>query len=245
MIDIHCHILPLTDDGAASWEIAEQMCALALADGITHIVATPHANSRYRYDRSVHMQQLSALEQKTQGKLRFSLGCDFHLSYENLELLFANPRNFVIGETNYLLTELSEYSLPPAFEQLLFRLKTELRITPILTHPERYPLLQRSPEKIASWTEAGCLVQITANSLTGDWGRKAKDMAVWLLQKKLVHMVATDAHDTKHRPPRLSVARDFVAAKTGADAATALVETNPRIVVENGPAASLFWAPAQ
>jgi protein-tyrosine phosphatase len=245
MIDIHCHILPLTDDGAASWEIAGQMCDLAIADGITHIVATPHANSRYRYDRALHAQQLTILAEKSKGRLRFSLGCDFHLSYENLELLFANPSAFVIGDTNYLLIEPSEYGLPPAFEQLLFRLKTELRITPILTHPERYAMLQRSPEKIASWTEVGCLVQITANSLTGDWGRRAKDMAVWLLQKKLVHIVATDAHDIKHRPPRLSVARDFIAAKIGAETATALVETNPRIVVENGPAASLFWAPAR
>jgi protein-tyrosine phosphatase len=245
MIDIHCHILPLTDDGAASWEIAGQMCDMAIADGITHIVATPHANSRYRYDRGVHAKQLASLREQSQGKLQFSLGCDFHLSYENLELLFADPRGFVIGDTSYLLIELSEYSLPPAFEQLLFRMKTELRITPILTHPERYTQLQRSPEKIASWTEAGCLVQITANSLTGDWGRRAKDMAVWLLQKKLVHIVATDAHDIKHRPPRLSAARDFIAAKIGAEAATALVETNPRIVVENGPTASLFWAPAR
>ena len=244
MIDLHCHILPLIDDGASSWEIAGQMCRAAVADGITHTVATPHANSQFAYDRQVFLQRLEELRQLCSGELKLSLGCDFHLSYENLELLFADPGNFLIEGTRYLLIEFNDYGLPPRFDHLLFRMRAEAQIVPILTHPERHPLLQRHPEMVSPWIEAGCLVQITANSLTGHWGHKAKEVAVWLLQKQLVHIIATDAHDLVHRPPVLSAARDFVSTKFGKDVASALVESNPRTVVENGPVSSLFWAPS-
>src|SRR5205807_7374787 len=91
MIDIHCHILPLIDDGARSWEIAEQMCQMAVDDGITHIVATPHANSQFAYKREEFLGLLAELQTRTKGRLKFSLGCDFNLSFENLELLFVSP----------------------------------------------------------------------------------------------------------------------------------------------------------
>ncbi len=194
MIDIHCHILPMVDDGAPSWDVAKQMCRIAYADGITHIVATPHANSQFQYDRQAHSARLAQLQIETESRLRFSLGCDFHLSFENLELLFANPGDFLIEGTRYLLIELNDFGLPPRFDHLLFRMRTDLQVVPILTHPERNPL-------------------------------------------------ASDAHDVQHRPPILSAAREYLGTKLGADVATALVETNPLTVVENGPASSLLWAP--
>jgi len=231
MIDIHCHILPLIDDGARSWEIAEQMCQMALNDGITHIVATPHANAQFEYKREAFSNLLAELQTRIQGRLKFSLGCDFNLSFENLERLFADPAQYLIEGTRYLLIELNNFSIPPKFDQLLFRMTTELQIVPILTHPERHPVLQRHPEQIASWAGSGCLVQITANSLTGHWGRKAKDVSVWLLKQELVHIIATDAHDLRNRPPVLSAARNSVAQMLGEDAALALVEVNPGMVV--------------
>jgi len=234
MIDIHCHILPLIDDGARSWEIAEEMCQMAVDDGITHIVATPHANEQFEYKREEFSKLLAELQTRTKGKLKFSLGCDFNLSFENLERLFADPGQFLIEGTRYLLIEMNNFSIPPRFDQLLFRMTAELQIVPILTHPERHPILQRHPEQIAPWTELGCLVQVTANSLTGHWGRRAKEVAVWLLKQNLVHIIASDAHDLRNRPPVLSAARDFVANMNGEDSALALVEGNPGIVVTNG-----------
>ncbi|HEV3039168.1 MAG TPA: CpsB/CapC family capsule biosynthesis tyrosine phosphatase [Candidatus Angelobacter sp.] len=234
MVDIHCHILPLVDDGARSWEIAEQMCAMAAGDGITHIVATPHANAQFAYNRERFSELLAELQGRINGILKFSLGCDFNLSFENLELLFASPAQFLIQGTRYLLIELNNFGIPPGFDQLLFRMTAELQIVPILTHPERHPLLQRHPEQVVPWTDLGCLVQITANSLTGHWGRRAKDAAVWLLKKNLVHIVASDAHDVRHRPPVLSPAREVVAQILDEHSAMELVETNPSLVVTDG-----------
>ncbi len=231
MVDIHCHILPAIDDGAKSWEISEKMCAIALADGITHVVATPHASSKYQYNREIFSGMLTELQKKTEGKLKFSLGCDFNLSYDNIENLFVKPNDFLIEGTRYLLIELSEFAIPPRFLDLLFRMRAELDIIPILTHPERNPILQAHPDYVLQWLDS-CLVQVTANSLTGKWGRKAKDVAVWLLKKKAVHVIASDAHDLVHRPPLLSAAQKIAAGVVGAAAAFDLVQTHPLAIVQ-------------
>jgi protein-tyrosine phosphatase len=235
MFDIHCHILPQIDDGATSWDVSKKMCDIALRDGITHLVATPHANSEFQYDRERFCRLLEDLRGRIEGKLNLSLGCDFHMSYENLELLFADPARFRIGNTNYILIELNDFSVPPNYQDLLFRMRSQLGVTPILTHPERHPTLQLHPKQVKQWIEAGCLVQVTANSLTGHWGRRAKAAAMWLLKHGAVHVIASDAHDTVRRPPILSQAREVAAAALGAKAAMRLVEDNPRSVVEGRP----------
>ncbi len=232
MVDIHCHILPLVDDGAKSWEVAEQMCQAAWDDGTTHIVATPHANPHFEYNRELFSAMLAELQKKVKGKLGFSLGCDFHLSYENLEQLFITPERFLIEGTRYLLIELNEFGLLPKFEHLLFRMQSELRIKPILTHPERHPILQRHPEHVLSWIKAGCLVQVTANSLTGFWGPRAREVALWLLQRNALHLVASDGHDPHRRPPLLSPARDLLVELVGEETALNLVENRPRAVIK-------------
>src|SRR6185437_11058028 len=102
MVDIHSHILPNVDDGASSWETSVRMCRMAAEDGTTHIVATPHANDEFVYERA-HLEELLAeLKTRTEGILRFSLGCDFHLSYENLVELDRDTHRFTISGTDYL-----------------------------------------------------------------------------------------------------------------------------------------------
>ena len=85
MVDIHCHILPQVDDGAKSWEIATEMCRMAVADGITHIVATPHANEQYAYHREEHAARLLELQKAAGEWPVLSLGCDFHFSFDNVQ----------------------------------------------------------------------------------------------------------------------------------------------------------------
>src|SRR6266478_9200832 len=122
VIDIHCHLLPEVDDGPKSWDVAVEMCRIAAADGITHAVATPHANDRYAYDREYLSGLLGQLRDQLREKLdpapqlQLSLGCDFHLSFENLERVLERPHTYTIGETNYLLIELSNFSIPAQLE---------------------------------------------------------------------------------------------------------------------------------
>jgi len=232
MVDIHCHILPEVDDGARSWDIAVEMCRLAAADGITHIVATPHANDKYTYDREQHQERAKLLMERTGGVPEISVGCDFHFSFENVQEALVHPSSYTIGQSKYMLVEFSDYSIPPMFlENLhLFTLKG-MRL--VITHPERNPLLQRKPEQLLEWAEHGAIIQVTANSLTGFWGKTAQNIARWLLDNDAVHVIATDAHDTKARPPLMSRARQTVADWVDQEVADALVTHNPTAIIRN------------
>ncbi len=232
MIDIHCHILPEVDDGPKSWEVSVEMCRMALADGITHMVATPHANDHYPYDREYLVTLVEELQRRVGPEPKLSLGCDFHFSDDNLERLFARPKRYTIGDTKYLLIELSDYSIPPNLPDQ-FRKLGDHGLIPVLTHPERNAILQNTPERVAEYADQGCLVQVTAQSLTGFWGEQAEEVARELLERSAVHVLATDAHDIRRRVPILSQARAVAAEIVGAEYAAALVEGNPEAIVKS------------
>lgn len=234
MVDIHCHILPDTDDGAASWDTAVEMCRRAAADGIRHIVATPHANDEFAYDRERSAATLERLRTMSGGAVTLSLGCDFHLSYDNVRAALAEPERFAIAGGSYLLVEFSDFGTAAAAQQALAKLR-EAGLTPIITHPERNLTLARDPRAVLRMVEEGCLVQVTASALTGYWGAGPQETAHWLLDHDAVHVLASDAHGTDRRPPVLSAGRDAAARIVGGDVARALVDHNPSAIVAGQP----------
>jgi protein-tyrosine phosphatase len=141
-----------------------------------------------------------------------------------------NPSKYTISGTNYLLVELSDFSVPPSVSQSLHRLLAA-GIIPIITHPERNLALRSNGHRVLEWVQDGCLVQITANSLTGQWGREAQQTAEWLMMHAGAHVIATDAHGVQSRPPILSEALAAAKKIVGTPAAEALVRDNPRAIV--------------
>ncbi|HEV2398703.1 MAG TPA: CpsB/CapC family capsule biosynthesis tyrosine phosphatase [Candidatus Sulfotelmatobacter sp.] len=234
MVDIHSHILPEVDDGPKSWDVSLMMCRTAAADGITHMVATPHANDRYHYDRPFLQGVLSHLQELVGKSLKLSLGCDFHLSYENVQDALANPTRYVIEGTRYLLVEFSNYGIPQNTTDSFLKLGDK-GMTAIITHPERNPILRENLQRVVEWAEQGCVVQMTGSALTGFWGDRTRRAAEWLLERQAVHVLATDAHDLEKRVPILSNARDAAAEICGEEIARALVEDNPQAIVSNQP----------
>jgi len=234
VVDIHSHILPEVDDGPKSLETSVAMCRMAAADGITHQVATPHANDRYHYDRTYLQGLLAHLQQLVGDALTLSLGCDFHLSYDNLQDVLANPARYAIAATRYMLVELSNYSVPPQTTDCFTQLG-DLGITSIITHPERNPILRENLQRVLEWAEQGCVIQLTGSALTGFWGDRTRRAAHWLLEHDAVHVLATDAHDTEKRIPILSTARDAAAEICGTEVAEALVEANPSAIIHSQP----------
>lgn len=230
MIDIHCHILAEVDDGPKSWDVSEEMCRMAAADGTEHMVAAPHANRRFHYDREYLKRTLEQLRQRVGKTPRLSLGCDFRLSTENVKDALAFPDRYVIEGGRYLLAEPDHTDVPPQVDDRLREL-LEVGITPVITHPERNTVLQRAPQRILEWVRLGCVIQVTASALTGGWGETAWHTAQWLLKRNAVHVLASDAHDTTRRPPGLSLAREVVAESQGVEIAHALVDDNPRAIV--------------
>ncbi|HKD83235.1 MAG TPA: CpsB/CapC family capsule biosynthesis tyrosine phosphatase [Terriglobales bacterium] len=234
MVDIHCHILPGIDDGSKSWEMTAQMCRIAAEDGITHIVATPHSNDAYEYNRERYTEMLGQLSDVADGRLTFSLGCDFHFSRDNIEDALEHPQRYTIGDSQYLLVEFSDESVPPSVKRDLFAFSSR-GLVPIITHPERNPVLLKSAEMVMDFVEQGCLVQVTANAVTGTWGGRSQKMLEWLLHREAVHVIASDAHDPVYRQPVLSAARDIVSQLAGSSVADALVNRNPAAIIEGRP----------
>jgi protein-tyrosine phosphatase len=198
------------------------------------MVATPHANERFSYDRAQHESTLQELRTRIGAAPELSLGCDFHLSYDSLQEVLAEPERYTINASRYLLVELSDFSIPTQITDCFSQLG-DRGVTVIITHPERNAILRQNPQRVVEWAELGCAVQVTANALTGFWGSTVARVAAWLLERDAVHVLATDAHDAKHRVPVLSKARDLVAHGLGADVAKALVEDNPRAILAGQP----------
>lgn len=232
MVDIHSHILPEVDDGPKSWDVCVAMCRAAAADGITHMVASPHANDRYHYDRDYMQGLVAHLQQLVGDTPTITLGCDFHLSYENLQDAFANPTRYVISNTHYLLVEFSNYSVPQNTTDSFHKLGDH-GVTVIITHPERNPILRENLQRVIEWAEQGCIIQMTGSALTGFWGERTRRAAEWLLEHQAVHVLATDAHDLEKRVPILSTSRDAAAQIVGDEIAEALVSSNPGAIVND------------
>ena len=234
MVDIHCHPLPDTDDGARTFEDAVQMCRMAGDDGITHLVATPHCDYKYTFRPEANEEKVRELQRAVGDKPQLLLGCDFHLSYDNIQMIISDRDGFTINKTRYLLVELDDHFIPENMNQVFYDLQVA-NLLPILTHPERNPVFQRRPEIVYEWVGRGCLVQLTAKSYTGGFGRTAQRLCEMWLDRNLVHFFASDAHDTKYRPPLLSVCYERLAAVKGEAEAERIMRRNPEAVIQGQP----------
>jgi protein-tyrosine phosphatase len=234
MIDIHSHPLPGVDDGAQTFEQAVEMCRMAAADGTTHLVATPHCNYQYNFDPAVNRNKLAELQKVVGEKPQLLLGCDFHLSYDNIRLLVENHTHFTVNQTSYVLVEFGEFFIPEQIDRVFYEIECA-GLTPILTHPERNPVFQRKPDLLYHWISRGCLCQVTAKSYTGGFGSRPKRFAEQWLAKNWIHVFASDAHDVKYRPPILSHCRKKVAQAQGEEAAARLLEKNPEAIINGKP----------
>ena len=234
MIDIHHHLLPAIDDGSDSMETSIAMVEMAAANGITHIACTPHASYHWTYNREASAAKLADLQAIVGDIVTLGLGCDFHLSYENIEDALVHPTKYSINHNQYLLVELPDFGFSANMVDTFYNMRMA-GITPILTHPERNPTLIESPERMIEWLRDGLLVQITAGSLAGRFGKLAERMARKLLDEQWVHFIATDAHNITSRPPLMREAYDFLDSHHGAETAQRLCVTNPRAVFDGLP----------
>ena len=234
MVDIHCHILPGLDDGSESLETSLRMAEMAIADGITHVAATPHANSEYDFSPELVHTRRDEMQARLGDRLSIVTGCDFHLNFENVKALRADPQRFTLNQGDYLLVEFADFAIPASVDQTLHELRL-LGLHPIITHPERNPLIRSQWDRLWGWLRQGCYVQVTGQSITGEFGRRAQRAADLLLDANAVHFVASDAHNLTTRPLRLKPVYHALAESSGEKLARAVLEENPRATVENRP----------
>lgn len=241
MIDLHCHILPGVDDGAPSLDEAVAMCRLAAADGCEAMVATPHQRRDEWWNAEpADRARLAALADELQDAVgagfRIHLGGEVHVGpglLREIEKLPEGGGVLPLAGSRYLLIEFGAGTPDEAAD-----LVHELVVAgwrPILAHPEFVPWLAADRHLVARLVALGATTQVTAMSVTGDFGRRPQNDSHALLEAGLVHFVASDSHGVRRRPPGLKRAYALIAGRWGEERARRLVLDNPRAVVADRP----------
>jgi protein-tyrosine phosphatase len=240
MIDIHTHILPTIDDGPTTMTESLEMCRIAVNDGIKKIIATPHVqNGMYDLDANKVLEKIYLLNQlvKQEGlDLVIFPGAEVHLNDRLLdaEILRESSILTINGGRKYILLEFPFQWVPSGTEHLIFKLRS-MGFTPILPHLERNFKIQRDPYMLRHFAEMGAILQVTAQSITGDFDAAPMKCALWMLKNNLVDVIASDAHSPVARPPILSRAVKVVSDMLGEEAANKMVSDHPRMILEGLP----------
>lgn len=245
MIDLHSHLLPEIDDGAADMQQALQMAAHAVACGTTHMVCTPHLHPG-RYGNTAQsiasaVQAFSSALTQAGIALQVSAAAEARFDVELMILAQRGQLPF-LGEWNgrqVLLLEFPHSEIPRQAEKLTGWL-LQHNIQPLIAHPERNRGLMGPGDhrKLAPLITQGCLLQITAGSVAGDFGIPAQTLAERLLLEGQVTVMASDAHNMRHRPPDLRPGLEKAAQLIGDAAARRLVDDNPWRIAQNHFAAN-------
>lgn len=206
MIDLHCHVLPGVDDGPATVEAAIDLVRGARADGITTIAATPHVSWTHpAVDSTLIADAVRELQHRLDASevdVRIVPGAEVAAT-RAVELADAELRKLTLGGGPWLLVECpTSPTLTPGFPAIAASLASRGHRL-LLAHPERSPVFLRTPELLEEFVASGMLTQVTAGALSGLYGRTIRDFALRLLDRGLVHVVASDGHGGR-RPARIA-----------------------------------------
>ncbi|HET6870945.1 MAG TPA: CpsB/CapC family capsule biosynthesis tyrosine phosphatase [Solirubrobacteraceae bacterium] len=211
MIDLHCHVIPDLDDGPATIEDSVALCRAARVAGTNTIIATPHVNWSYpavdvaSIDAGV--DAVNAALREASIDLEVKAGAEIALSRIG-DMSDAEISLLRLGEGPYSLIECPHQGGAAAAVEQMLRQFAGSGHSILLAHPERCPVFQSSPRLLPALTAIGMLACITARSLTGDFGSRARAYAWELLAAGQVHAIASDAHDVHGRPPDLACVLD-------------------------------------
>ncbi len=234
--DIHCHLLPGIDDGAADRLATLAMARLAAEEGIGTIVATPHQLGGYRSNTGDairrHARDVQAMLDSESISLRVLPGGDVRIEDDLVERLIDGSVLSLGDHRKHVLLELPHQLYMP-LEPLLAQLSRRGFIG-ILSHPERNGGLLKDRSLVEPLVERGCLMQVTCGSVLGTFGPASQNLSEWMLAKGLVHFLATDAHSPKSRRPLMRSAYQRTCELVGKDAADLLCEHNPAAVAVGG-----------
>ena len=232
MIDLHCHLLPGIDDGPETLDEAIALVRHAVNSGITHAVVTPHVHvGRYDNDKQSIHGHLAAFQAELDRRkipLRLGLGGEVRIGPEILDLV-AQRRVPFLGERDgykILLLEFPHSHVPVGSDKFAaWLLKNKIR--PLIAHPERNRDIMDDVNKLTPFVTMGCMLQVTAGSVAGDFGEHARRRAVDLLDRGWVAILASDAHNLEHRPPELEPGRAAAAKVVGEEDSWKLVRETP------------------
>ncbi|MBY0145129.1 tyrosine-protein phosphatase [Neobacillus niacini] len=219
MIDLHCHILPGIDDGAQSLSDSLNMARKAVEQGIHTIVATPHhMNSKYENPKQSiieRVEELNTILIEEKIHLNVLPGQEVRIHGEMLEGYQAGGI-LPVNHTPYVLVEFSSNHVPRYTEKLFYDLQMN-GLIPVIVHPERNQEIIERPDILYQLVKKGALTQVTAASISGDFGKKIKNFSLQLIEANLTHFIASDAHNTTKRTFKMREAFGVIEKKYGID----------------------------
>lgn len=235
MIDIHCHILPAIDDGADTLEESVRFCRMAVADGIHSIVTTPHMrDDTYPNTPETIRPVFRKLVERVREEgipIRLIPGAEVHLAPDLPARHRAGRLMTYAEQGKFLLLELPYQQYPVRVEEVIFQLRL-LGITPVLAHPERTSFILDDPSRLGRLRELGAMTQFTGSSILGKFGQEVVEFCQEMVQRGWMDTIATDAHDLRYRPPKLSEAVNRLAEWIGPEKARRMVDAVPRGITE-------------
>lgn len=235
MIDTHCHIIPGIDDGAQTDAVAVEMARIAIDDGVTTIIATPHAREGdYPNDGPKIRRSLERLRNTLEAAgvpLKIELGAEVHLTVGLIERLRSGDLPTYGGAGRYVLLECPFRTRPRGLETVIFDLRVA-GITPVIAHPERTRYFIEDPSSYEELIRQGALGQMTSSSLVGLFGSSIRKLSEDWVARGLVHVLGSDAHDPEYRVPRLAEARRIWAGLTGDESARCAVRDYPQALLD-------------
>jgi len=241
MIDLHNHILPGLDDGAADVSVAIGMAKMAVDEGTTVLACTPHILPGLYHNRGdLIRREVAKLQQVLTGQgipLNLVIGADVHL-VPDLSAGLREGRLLTLADSRYVLIEPPRHVYPARLAEALFSLIVAGYV-PILTHPERLAWINTHYAEILRLFHGGVWMQITAASLLGKFGKPARYWSERMLDEGRVHILASDAHDLTRRPVNLRAGRDAAALRVGEEEAEHMVSTRPEGILANEPPSAL------
>ena len=231
MIDLHSHFLPGIDDGAKDMDMTLDMLRQAENIGFKALVATPHINEYTTPDIILQITQIfeQVVSEKNSAGINLELALSGEIQFDANLLNWVQYDFLKIGKKKkYIIFELPIQGLPINIEDIIFQLGLK-GVIPVLAHPERNTYIQRHPERLNKWIELGCVMQMNAGSLTGNFGSAIKQLSWQMLEKQKIHLVSSDAHNTGRRSYQLHItAYQQVINRLDEDYAISLFKTNPQ-----------------
>lgn len=244
LVDIHCHILPGIDDGSKNWDTSIKLAKAAVKDGVTHAICTPHTlNGRYTNHKDDIIWLTDLYQQKLdEAKIPLTVfpGQEVRLSGDLIDALDQDDILFCDEDGTYMLLEFPSDDVPTYAQDTIFKVM-QRGITPIIVHPERNKKILEEPTVLQELIEQGCLVQITASSYMGTFGKKIEEISRKFIEAGQCACFASDAHDLPKRQYQYSEALKKLSKEFGSDLAQQY-QDNARAFV-NGDNVQLDWRP--
>ena len=243
MVDLHAHLIPGVDEGAGSFDESLRMLRAAEADGIETIIATPHIVlnmffSPMSIQKNIqglnnNFHRLQQMPREHNLSLQVLRGAEIYFDSSLREKLDEFPGILTINGSDYFLLEFPSSFMFPGIKEFIFHVMTDGFI-PIVSHPERNRVFQQDPALLYQFLQLGAMCQVDAGSIRGDFGTTARYTAIQFLKNNLVHIIASDAHNSSTRPPGLSFLyeelKDFPKERLDK-----LLKDNPSAIVANNP----------